>query len=118
WDMRGVEGLAGVGGEAVARVMREAQRLEKEVRLVACSEAMERELRGMGLRGEFWHYPSLKAATEGAISEPGHGVTVYLRRSQATRARLRLLVASLARPCGLDDDDQARLVVALDDVCA
>ena len=35
----------------------------------------------------------------------------------ASGTRLRLLVASLARPCGLDEDDQARLVVAIDDVC-
>jgi hypothetical protein len=52
------------------------------------------------------------------VSEPGHALTLYLRRDRATRARLRLIVASLARPCGLDEDDQARLVVALDDVCA
>jgi hypothetical protein len=115
--MRGLEALAGPGGEALVRVMREAQRLEKEVRLVQCGEETAGQLRAMGLRGDFWHYPSLLAATEGAVEEPGHGVTVYLRRDRATRARLRLLVASLAPPCGLDEDDQAKLVVALDDVC-
>src|SRR5262249_47755137 len=54
WDMRTLEEASGQGGEAVVRVMREAQRLEKEVRLVRCGEAMARQLAEMGLRGEFW----------------------------------------------------------------
>lgn len=117
-DLRLLEDVEGGGAQALARVTREVQRLDKELRLVGCGETLVQALRAAGLRGDFWHYPSIPAATDGLVSEPGHAVTVYLRRSRATRARLRMLVASLARPCAMDEDDQARLVVALDDVCA
>jgi anti-anti-sigma regulatory factor len=117
-DMRQLAGVEAGGASALVRVAREVQRLDKELRLVGCGEKLGQALRVAGLRGDFWHYPSLAAATEGLVSEPGHAVTVYLRRSRATRARLRLLVASLARPCGMDENDQARMIVALDDVCA
>lgn len=116
-DVRRLEEAVGAGAQAIVRVAREAQRLDKELRLVGCGEEHGQVLRAAGLRGDLWHYPSLAAATDGLVGEPGHAVTVYLRRNRATRARLRLLVATLAPPCGMDEDDQARLIVALDDVC-
>src|SRR6476660_3657154 len=78
-EMGSLDELTGTAAAALGRGLREAQRLEKGVRLVRCRPADFDRLREAGLRGEVWHCGSLSHATGGTVGGDGAATQMHFR---------------------------------------
>jgi anti-sigma regulatory factor (Ser/Thr protein kinase) len=100
-EMGALEELSSGAASTLTRGLREAQRLDKGVRLVGCRRDDFDRLRAAGLRGEVWHCGSLAQATEGALGGRDATTRLHFRAESAALSRLSVMLGSLARSLGL-----------------
>jgi anti-sigma regulatory factor (Ser/Thr protein kinase) len=93
--------------------LREAQRLDKGVRLVRCRRADFDRLREAGLRGDVWHCGSLAHATEGALGGSGAATRMHFRSTTSVLRRLDVTLTALAGQLHLSPDRSEALRAAV-----
>lgn len=103
--------------EAVARLIREAHRLCRNVTLVRCDERLFARLGAAGLCGVVTHSGSLAAATDGRLGDSGATFNLYLRSETTCLTRLRAVVGVAARRQGLSDAEVPVLYSAIQEAC-
>lgn len=103
-EMGSLDELTGSAAATLGRGLREAQRLEKDVRLVRCRRADFDRLREAGLRGEVWHCGSLSYATAGTVGGEGAATQLHFRASMGALRRLEVVLKSLAGQLHLAPD--------------
>lgn len=96
-EMGRLDELTHSAAATLTRGLREAQRLEKGVRLVRCRQVDFDRLRAAGLRGEVWHCGSLAQATEGVVGEAEAATRLHFRADPAELRRLGVMLSALAR---------------------
>jgi anti-sigma regulatory factor (Ser/Thr protein kinase)/anti-anti-sigma regulatory factor len=96
-DMGLLDELSGTAAATLSRGLREAQRLDRGVRLVRCRRSDFDRLTESGLRGDVWHCGSLAQATEGALGGRGDATRLHCRSSLSSLRRLELVLSTLAR---------------------
>ena len=111
-EMGALDELSGAAATTFSRGLREAQRLEKGVRLVRCRRADFDRLRDAGLRGEVWHCGSLAHATEGLLGGADAATRLHFRAEMTALARLDAMLHSLARQLDLAPERSAALSAA------
>src|SRR3954454_23238769 len=94
-EMSSLDELTGAAAATLGRGLREAQRLEKGVRLVRCRRADFDRLRQAGLRGEVWHCGSLSYATGGTIGGEGAATQTHFRATPTALRRLDVILKAL-----------------------
>jgi anti-sigma regulatory factor (Ser/Thr protein kinase)/anti-anti-sigma regulatory factor len=95
-EMSGLDQLTGPAAATLTRGLREAQRLDKGVRLVRCRRSDYDRLADAGLRGEVWHCGSLAQATEGALGGADTATRLHFRAELSALPRLELMLGVLA----------------------
>jgi serine/threonine-protein kinase RsbW len=88
--------------QVLVRAMNEAQRQGRAVSLVRCPEELFRRLQAAGATGLVQHAGSVKAATQGLVSEPAGSMDLYLRSCPEFLARLRSVMSVVAKEAHLD----------------
>jgi anti-sigma regulatory factor (Ser/Thr protein kinase) len=111
-EMGSLDELSGPAAFTLSRGLREAQRLEKGVRLVRCRRADFDRLCDAGLRGEVWHCGSLSHATEGKLGGAGAATRLHLQAETAALSRLEVMLRSLARQLHLPPEKGEALCAA------
>jgi anti-sigma regulatory factor (Ser/Thr protein kinase) len=96
-EMGSLDLLTGAAASTLSRGLREAQRLEKGVRLVRCRQTDYDQLCAAGLRGGVWHCGSLAHATEGMLSGAESATRLHFRAELAALGRLEVMLEALAR---------------------
>jgi anti-sigma regulatory factor (Ser/Thr protein kinase) len=96
-EMGSLDVLTGAAASTLSRGLREAQRLEKGVRLVRCRQADYDRLCDAGLRGVVWHCGSLAHATEGMLSGAESATRLHFRAEPAVLRRLEVMLEALTR---------------------
>jgi anti-sigma regulatory factor (Ser/Thr protein kinase) len=96
-EMGSLEELSGAAASTLTRGLREAQRLEKGVRLVRCRRADFDRLQAAGLRGEVWHCGSLAQATDGTLGGSETSTRLHFRADRAALLRVGVMLDSLTR---------------------
>src|SRR5207247_4552122 len=96
----------------LTRGLREAQRLEKGVRLVRCRRSDFDRLRAAGLRGEVRHCGSLAHATEGALGSAGAATRLHFRSALTVLHRLDVTLKAVAGELRLAPDRSEALRAA------
>ncbi len=95
-EMGGLDSLSSSAASTLTRGLREAQRLDKGVRLVRCRQTDFDRLRAAGLRGEIWHCGSLFQATEGTLGSADAATRLHLRADDTSLRHLGVMLAALA----------------------
>lgn len=95
-EMSGLDQLTGPAAATLTRGLREAQRLDKGVRLVRCRRSDHDRLAAAGLRGEVWHCGSLAQATEGKLGGADTATRLHFRAEMSMLPRLELMLGALA----------------------
>jgi anti-sigma regulatory factor (Ser/Thr protein kinase)/anti-anti-sigma regulatory factor len=94
-EMSGLDHLTGPAAATLTRGLREAQRLDKGVRLVRCRRSDFDRLSAEGLRGNVWHCGSLAQATEGTLGGSDTATRLHLRAELSILSRLEILLRAL-----------------------
>jgi anti-sigma regulatory factor (Ser/Thr protein kinase)/anti-anti-sigma regulatory factor len=94
-ELGALDELTETAATTLTRGLREAQRLDKGVRLVRCRRSDFDRLRAAGLRGEVQHCGSLAQATEGAIGGAETATRLHLRAEMTALPRLGALLGAL-----------------------
>jgi anti-sigma regulatory factor (Ser/Thr protein kinase)/anti-anti-sigma regulatory factor len=102
----------------LARLIGEAQRLGRDVRLVRCSDALFRRLQRDGVRGAIAHAASLLAATGGMVGEPVKALELHFRSMPELLHRLRRVASVVARQVGLTEGGELQLKTAVTEAAA
>jgi anti-sigma regulatory factor (Ser/Thr protein kinase) len=95
-EMGSLAELTGSAASTLSRGLREAQRLDKGVRLVRCRRADFDRLCAAGLRGEVWHCGSLTHATEGRLGGADTATRLHFQAEPAALRRLETMLETLA----------------------
>jgi anti-sigma regulatory factor (Ser/Thr protein kinase) len=111
-EMGSLDELTGAAAGTLSRGLREAQRLEKGVRLVRCRSADFARLREAGLGGEVWHCGSLAQATEGKLGGAEGATRLHFRSEISALSRLEVMLHSLARQLHLPSQQSVSLRAA------
>jgi anti-sigma regulatory factor (Ser/Thr protein kinase) len=111
-EMGSLDELTGAAASSLSRGLREAQRLEKGVRLVRCRRANFDRLCDAGLRGEVWHCGSLAHATEGMLGGAETATGLHFRAEPAALGRLEIMLESFARQLRLPPETSEALRAA------
>jgi anti-sigma regulatory factor (Ser/Thr protein kinase)/anti-anti-sigma regulatory factor len=117
-EMGELDELSGGAAATLTRGLREAQRLEKGVRLVRCRRSVFDRLRAAGLRGEVWHCGSLAQATEGALTGSDTTTRLHLHPEESALPRLGAMLSALGHALGLAPERAAALQAAVLDAAA
>jgi anti-sigma regulatory factor (Ser/Thr protein kinase) len=94
-ELGALDELTEPAATTLTRGLREAQRLDKGVRLVRCRRSDFDRLRAAGLRGDVQHCGSLAQATEGAIGGAETATRLHLRAEMSALTRLGALLGAL-----------------------
>ncbi len=117
-EMGALDELTGAAAGTLTRGLREAQRLEKGVRLVRCRRADFDRLREAGLRGEVWHCGSLAQATEGKLGGAEGATRLHFRAEMTALARLEVMLGALASQLRLPPEESDALRAACTEATA
>src|SRR5438552_17459298 len=112
-EMGSLDELTGAAATTLSRGLREAQRLDKGVRLVRCRRADFDRLRDAGLRGDVWHCGSLSHATGGAFDGAAAATQLHFRAGMTILRRLEIVLKTLAAQIHLAPDRSEALRAAV-----
>jgi len=94
-EMGALDELSRTAASTLTRGLREAQRLDKGVRLVRCRQSDFARLRAAGLRGDVWHCGSLAQATDGAVGCADATTRLHFRAEPERLTRLGAMLGGL-----------------------
>jgi anti-sigma regulatory factor (Ser/Thr protein kinase) len=95
-EMSALHELTVPAAATLTRGLREAQRLDKDVRLVRCRRSDYDRLAAAGLRGDVRHCGSLAQATDGAMGGADTATRLHFRAEMAALSRLETMLGVLA----------------------
>jgi serine/threonine-protein kinase RsbW len=101
----------------VARTIREAHRVGKEIFLVRCPDWFYRELVASGLGGPVKHAGSLAAATDGLLGQSRSTMSLCLRSVPTHLRRLRAVIGVLGAELPISDEGLQQVKTAVGEAC-
>lgn len=112
-EMGALDELSAPAASTLTRGLREAQRLEKGVRLVRCRQSDFARLRAAGLRGQVQHCGSLAQATDGAVGEVDATTRLHLRADLERLTRLGAMLGGMGSAVHLTPEGTEALRAAV-----
>ncbi len=116
-DLQHLEDATAWGAGTVARVIREAHRVGKEVYLVRCPGWFYHQLESSGLGGPVVHAGSLSAATECQLGDAASTLNVCLRSAPENLRRVRSVLNVLAMRLTFSEDELQQIKTAIGEAC-
>jgi serine/threonine-protein kinase RsbW len=102
----------------VARTIREAHRVGKEVTLVRCPDWFYHQLAVSGLGGPVKHAGSLAAATDGLLGQAQATMSLCLRSVPTHLRRLRSVIGVLGAELPISEEGLQQVKTAVGEACA
>ena len=116
-DFEGLREATPSAAGTVARTIREAHRVGKEVFLVRCPDWFYRTLVASGLGGPVRHAGSLAAATDGLLGQAQSTMSLCLRSEPTHLRRLRAVIGVLGAELPLSDEGLQQVKTAVGEAC-